>query len=317
MRKILKKAIKIISIIAIVALIGYLYIKYTDIPKYETVKVDYKIKSDSVAVARGKKLAVMLCASCHLDIISGKLTGGKMTDAPIEFGEIYAPNITQDKNYGIGNWTDAEILYLLRTGIKKDGQYAPPYMAKLPKMADEDINAIISFLRSDDPLVTAEPTPDQPSKPSTLTKLLSRFVWKPFEMPTEKIVIPDTTNTVALGKYLTTNLDCFACHSANFKTNDYLNPENSKGYFAGGNKPLNREGKVRITPNITPDKETGIGTWSKEKFIKAVKFGVVDDHIMVYPMMPYTLLTDTEVGAIYDYIQTIPPIKNKIERVYH
>lgn len=66
-------------------------------------------------------------------------------------GKIYSQNITQDSTYGIGNWTDAELLYLLRTGIKKDGQYIPPYMAKLTVTSDQDINAIISFLRSDDP----------------------------------------------------------------------------------------------------------------------------------------------------------------------
>ena len=64
-------------------------------------------------------------------------------DAPKEFGEIYAPNITKDTQYGIGGWTDAEIMYLLRTGIKRDGSYVPPYMAKLPMLSDEDMASII------------------------------------------------------------------------------------------------------------------------------------------------------------------------------
>ena len=73
--------------------------------------------------------------------------------------------------------TDSELIYLLRTGIKKDGKYAPPYMAKLPNMADEDIDAIISFLRSDDPMMKADATPDQPCEPSFLTKLLCRVAF--------------------------------------------------------------------------------------------------------------------------------------------
>ena len=108
-----------------------------------------------------------------MDRATGKLTGQRMKDAPAEFGEIHAPNITQDKTYGIGEWTDGEIVRLLRTGIKRDGQYAPPYMAKLPLMADEDIDAIISFLRSDHRMVIAESKPDTPTKPSLLTKVLS------------------------------------------------------------------------------------------------------------------------------------------------
>ncbi len=315
----MKTFLKIIGFIVIIlfaiALVGFFYINSSEIPKYETLKIDYHSNGDSIAIARGKKLVSTLCAGCHMNQETGKLTGTKMLEAPSEFGEIYSQNITQDKTYGIGNWTDAEILYLLRTGVKKNGEYAPPYMAKLPNMADEDINAIISFLRSNDPLVKADATPDTPSKPAFLTKLLCKIVWKPFPLPTEKINLPDSTNTIALGKYLATNMECFSCHSADFKTNDFLKPELSEGYFAGGNKPLDREGKVILTPNLTPDKETGIGNWSKEKFIKAVRFGIVDgQNALAYPMTPYTLLSDTEVAAIYDYLKTIPPIKNKVQR---
>ncbi len=315
----MKKNLKIIGIIvlliAAIALIGFIYISATDIPKYQTLTIDYKVKSDSASVERGKKLVTMLCANCHKDPQTGKLTGTLMRDAPAEFGEIYSQNITQDKTYGIGNWSDSEIFYLLRTGVKKDGQYAPPYMAKLPNMADEDINAIIAFLRSDNPMIQADATPDTPTKPSFLTKLLCRVVWKPFPLPTEKINLPDSTQTIALGKYLAQNLECFSCHSADFKTNNFLKPELSEGYFAGGNSPLDTEGRVKKTPNLTPDKETGIGNWTKEQFIKAVRFGMVDGQkALTYPMIPYPQLTDTETAAIYEYLKTIPPIKNKVER---
>lgn len=304
-----------IALILLLAIIAYAYISFSDIPYYEIKKVDYQAKSSPEAIARGHKLASMLCAGCHLNFESGKLTGRKLSDVPKEFGDIYSQNITQDKNYGIGNWTDGELLTLFRTGIKKNGQYAPPYMVKLPLMSDEDINAIIAFLRSNDPMITADATPDFPSKPTFLTKFLCRVAFKPFPMPTEKIVIPDSTNTVALGKYLAHSLDCFSCHSADYKTNDFLKPELSVGYFGGGNKPLDMEGRVMYTLNLTPDKETGIGKWSKEKFIKALKSGIVDgDRALQFPMKPYIELTDTEAGAIYDYLRTIPPIKNKVLR---
>lgn len=238
-----------------------------------------------------------------------------MMDAPPEFGEIYSQNITQDKTYGIGDWTDGELVYLLRTGIKRDGKYSPPYMAKLPHMADEDINAIISFLRSDHPMVNADPTPDIPPMPSLLTKLLCRVAFKPLPMPTEAIPLPNENDPVELGKYLAHNLDCFACHSADFKTNDLLNPELSEGYFAGGNKPLDLQGRVMLTSNLTPDKETGIGNWTKEDFINALKYGQKKgEKALTYPMLPYPQLTDAEAGAIFEYLQTIPPIKNKVER---
>ncbi|MFC2175723.1 c-type cytochrome [Bacteroidota bacterium] len=315
MKKVLKGLGMLIAVIGVCIGAVLLYIGMSDIPSYEVEKIDFHAQSTPESVERGKKLAMMLCASCHMNRETGKLTGKRMLDAPSEFGEIYSQNITQDKQYGIGEWTDGELLYLFRTGIKRDGQYSPPYMAKMPNMADEDLNAIISFLRSDHPAVTADATPDTPTKPSLLTKVLSRALFKPFAMPTEEILLPDTSDKVALGKYLAFNLECFSCHSSDFKTNDFLNPELSEGYFSGGNKPLDEEGRVMLTPNLTPDKETGIGTWTKEDFVSAVKTGIKKgENALAYPMMPYIHLSDFEAEAIFEYLQTIPAIKNKVER---
>jgi len=183
-------------------------------------------------------------------------------------------------------------------------------------MADEDVEAVIAFLRSDDPLVAAAAVADIPCEPSFLVKFLSRVAFKPLPLPEKKIPLPDTTNLVELGKYLTFNLDCYACHSADFKTMNVLEPEKSEGFMGGGNKTLDMEGKEIVpTANITPDKETGIGNWTEEQFVNALRFGLKDgEPALRYPMMPYMQLTDHEAKAIFAYLQTVPPIKNKIER---
>jgi hypothetical protein len=315
MKSILKITGIVLGISVLLVGAAALLISTRGIPTYETKKIDYQLVSTPQSITRGKKLTLILCAYCHLNRENGKLTGSRMREAPLEFGTIFSKNITQDKKYGIGSWTDGELVYLLRTGIGRDGQYIPPYMAKLKHMADDDINAIISFLRSDDPIVAADSTPDRASDVSFLTKALCNTVWKPMEMPDHKIPPPDSTNKVALGKYLAQNLECFSCHSADFKTNDFENPENSKGYFGGGNKTLNAEGDVVMTSNLTPDKETGIGNWNEERFIKAVRFSVMEGEASLrYPMVPYVLLTDYEVSSIFSYLNTLPAIKNKVER---
>ncbi|NND05427.1 MAG: c-type cytochrome [Saprospiraceae bacterium] len=315
MKKILKVLAWAIASLLLVILFAGLYIYLSDIPSYQVEVVDVQLDRSPAEVERGKKLATMLCASCHMDKETGKLTGKRMLDVPTEFGEIYSQNITQDKTNGIGSWTDGEIVFLLRTGIKKDGQYSPPYMAKLPKMADADINAIVAFLRSDDPIVVANSKANTPSKPSLLTKFLCRVAFKPFEMPIDPIPRPDTSNLIELGRYLAHNLDCFSCHSVDFKSNDYLEPTQSVGYFAGGNKILDEKGRIKIAPNLTPDKETGIGTWTQVDFIQAVKYGIKKgEQALTYPMMPYTQLTDKETGAIFTYLQTISPVHNLVER---
>ena len=187
-------------------------------------------------------------------------------------------------------------------------------MAKLPNMADEDMNAIIAWLRSDDPMLAPDLTPSKESDVTFLTKMLSNLAFKPFPMPTGSISMPDTGNTVELGGYLVHNLDCYTCHSADFKTNNYLDPPKSEGYLGGGNQTLNMEGKVVPTQNITPH-ETGIGNWTKAQFVKAVRSGQKDgEEALRYPMLPYVGLTEYEAGAIYDYLMTVPPIDNTVQR---
>ena len=318
----MKRIFKILGIVILVIIsliiLGSIFINARGIPKYDVVLTDFESSSSPEALERGEILVGTLCSGCHLNKETGTLAGSKMMDAPSEFGEIYSPNITQDKEYGIGTWTDAEILNLLRTGIKKDGQFAPPYMAKLPLMADEDINAVIAFLKSDHKLVRADATPDQDCKPSFLTKLLCNIAWKPFPMPTAPIALPDSSDVLDLGEYLTYNLECFSCHSADFKTNDYLEPPKSPGYMGGGNAMMDLKGNVIVTANISPDNATGIGSWNKEQFIKATKFGIKEGEPgLRYPMQPYARLTDHEVGAIYEYLKTVPPISNEVERVFY
>jgi hypothetical protein len=76
----------------------------------------------------------------------------------------------------------------------------------------------------------------------------------------------------------------------------------------------NKEGEIVYTRNLTPDKETGLGNWTEEQFIKAVKHGLRDGKpALQYPMTPYTLLTDEEASAIWAYLQTIPAIHHDID----
>jgi mono/diheme cytochrome c family protein len=170
--------IVLVVIVAAASFAGYVAI--SGIPTYTRVKVNLKVEVTPAKVERGQKYASMLCIDCHLDPSTGKLTGKRLADVPTSFGVAYSKNITRDPIYGIGAWSDGEIAYLLRTGITRSGRYAPPWMPKYPHMSDEDLESVIAFLRSDDP-VTAPVAVNPPgvSKPSFLTKLLTHLVFKP------------------------------------------------------------------------------------------------------------------------------------------
>ncbi len=320
MKNLLKIAAYALGGVAVLAALAAAYISISGIPNYPyrpTPEItNLKVAPDSTRIARGAKIATLLCNECHRDMKTGNLTGHEMLDMPKEFGQVFSLNITHDPAHGIGAWTDGEIYYFLRTGIRKDGSFAPPYMPKFPLLADEDVRSIIAWLRSDAPVLAAAPEEFPPNKPNFLVKLLAHVVFFPPPLPAQAIAAPDTSNQIAFGKYVADGLcGCYQCHSADFKTMDILVPEKSAGFYGGGNPMLNYEGQTVPTANITTDKETGIGMWTYQQFYDAVKFNKSPrGGALHYPMFPHVTLTDGEVAAVYAYLKTVPVIRNSVAR---
>lgn len=307
-----------IGCIIIAAVLFAAFLQWRGIPNYEMPKpVVATITSTPEMVVRGERLASMLCNHCHYNDANTMLTGKFLRDMPPMFGKVYSANITQDATHGIGKWTDAELLVLLRTGIKRDGQYAPAYMPKFANMSDEDINAVIAYLKSDKPEVIAQKVVSTPCAPSLFTKFLCLVAMKPYLYPEKELVEPDTTDKKAFGKYLVQGrFACFGCHSGDLTKVDELHPEKSFGYLGGGTEMLDMEGKPIKTRNITFDAETGIGKWTLEEFNLAMKAGIVpnDQPALRYPMIPYMRMTNIEIEAIYEYLKSAPKVVNKVER---
>ncbi len=310
----MKKALKIALyvLLGLVVLIGgtLAFISIRGIPTYTPQKIALKVEPTPERLARGKHLVGGLCAGCHMDPTTQLLTGREMKDAPTEFGVIYSRNITQDPVNGIGTWTDGELAYLLRTGVKRDGIYVP-LMGGFIRMSDEDIYSIIAFLRSNDPLVRPVAVADRGPDYSLLAKVLGTFVFSPNEYPTKPIAAPDIHDKVAYGKYIVTGIgDCFGCHSEDFKTIDMKSPEKSGGYLAGGMALRDYNGRTVYSRNLTPDPETGIGTWTEAQFIRAVRDGFRPDNTPLrYPMERYNNFSEEEIAAAYAYLRTVPAIR--------
>ena len=317
MKKVLKILGIVLGVIVLGLLVGAATIYFGDIPSYQVHAPELTVEADSAMIAEGKRIASMLCANCHRGK-DGRLSGRFMNDLVPEFGKVWVPNITHSENAKIHGYTDGELAYLLRTGIKRDGKYAPPWMPKFPLLSDKDLHSIIAYLRSEQPELEASDVVQPAAQPSFLAKLLCRGPFKPLPYPEEPIVEPDTSDKVAWGRYLAVaRFDCYQCHSADFKTNDSFVPENSPGFMGGGNVLIDpTDGKtLRYSANITMDKETGIGTWTQADFVKAVRFAQRPDGKMLRaPMVPFTALTDAEVAAIWAWLQTIPTIRNEVDR---
>jgi len=114
---------------------------------------------------------------------------------------------------------------------------------------------------------------------------------------------PAVDPIVARGEYLAKAGNCVSCHTR---------PGGEP--FAGGlefHTPYGFLGQIHST-NITPDAETGIGTWTEEQFIRAMHAGVAADGSKLFPAFPYTaftLVTEDDVKAIWAYLKTVQPVK--------
>ncbi len=189
-------------------------------------------------------------------------------------------------------------------------------MPKYSLTADEDLYSIIAWLRSDDPRLAPDSREYPPNEFNLFVKILANTLFTPPPFPEKTITIPDTSDKVTYGKYVASALgDCYACHSGDILKVNSLEPEKSFGYYGGGTAMRNEAGETVNSANLTMDPETGIGTWTEQQFIEAVRFGNNPrGGTLSYPMMPHSMLTDDEVSAIFAYLKTVPVIQHPIQR---
>src|SRR6516225_576101 len=127
--------------------------------------------------------------------------------------------------------------------------------------------------------------------------------WRAFSMSVpHRPDVPATADMVKRGEYLVQAGDCISCHTVP-----------GRPAFSGGREfDLGDKGKL-YSPNITPDKETGIGAWSDDDFRAALQLGVAKGGEHLYPAFPYasyTLLSDDDVLAIKAYLFTLSPVRS-------
>ncbi|MBP6334296.1 MAG: cytochrome C [Bacteroidia bacterium] len=286
---------------------------------------DLKLVSNEARLERGKYLAhnVSNCIDCHsardFKFYSGPIVDGTWGQGGEKFdkalaeipGTLYAKNITPA---GIGSWTDGEFMRAIVSGINKDNEALFPLMpyTHYAGMAKEDILSIMAYIRSLPPINN-----DVPER--TLEFPLN-FIVKTIPAPaTMSENIPDKANTLAYGKYMVNASACIECHTM-AKEGVFLPGME----FAGGRKFTFPNGDVNYTANITPDNETGIGLLTKEAFIAKFKTFVdsTGQPVMIpvvehqkNTVMPWTKLggmTEEDLGAIYEYLRSIPPVKHSV-----
>ena len=265
-------------------------------------------------VARGQYIFALAggCA-CHTVPKETLHTGGRAF--PIPFGTVYSTNITQDKETGLGAWTDQQIVDAMIKGIRRDGSRILPVMPyeKYSGMAQEDLKALVAYLRTLKPV--KKPTPELKTWVPFMRgvgtfaylKLFGRF-----NNPRAQAPKPG----IERGRYLVEHVSvCGDCHTPR----NVLGVPNHSLYLAGASQKNGPLGEA--VPNITPDTETGIGTWKREEIADLLLTATKPDFDNIQGLM-YEVVQGTSGGykdikkddalAIADYLKSIPPINNKV-----
>lgn len=264
----------------------------------------YAIAADTSpeGVARGEYLVrtVVGCGECHSpDGEQGALIGmvENINFGPVS-GVFATPNLTPDKDTGLGDWTDGEIARAIREGLDQEGIELKVMPSSLfYRLSDEDVAAIVGYLRSLEPVANEIP----PFQFNAVGKAMAAVgLLGPSELG-EPITAPQTapepgSTGADRGEYLVTLGGCRFCHGEN---------------LAGGPVPFSEPGAVPAS-NLTPAGE--LAGWSETIFIETMRFGYTPTDRKLDETMPWkrlSKLTDDDLKAMWAYLQTVPAATSK------
>jgi mono/diheme cytochrome c family protein len=251
---------------------------------------------------------------CHTPEKGPVGAGGREIETP--FGTFHPTNITSDSTHGIGAWSDAEIEGAIRRGVLRDGSVEAPVMPyyRYAGMAEADVRDLIAYLR------TLPPSP-QENRPHDVDLPFPRLAFRAwrwlFAGDAEAPAVAPSAG-VERGRYLSEHVSiCGDCHTPR----DRFGAPDHELYLAGvEDGPLGE-----VAPNITSDRETGIGTWAVSDIENVLEMGMLPDFDNVQGLMAevidgigggvgYAQASKADRAAIAEYIHTVPPIVHRVEK---
>jgi mono/diheme cytochrome c family protein len=252
-------------------------------------------------IARGKALTVIGdCASCHTADPAKPFAGGKRIDTP--FGGIYSPNLTPDRDTGIGAWSDGEFYRALRQGVAPDGsRYYPafPY-PNFTKLIRDDILAIRAYLATLTPLRNTPPPPELrwPLNYRVLMRGWNLLFFRPGIFQPNQMKSTEWNR----GGYLVEGAaHCGACH-----TPKNIFGADKRGRAYGG-------GLVDgwFAPRLDSAERSGLKSWSVDDIVEYLQSGRNAKSHADGPMAEVILnstsaMRDADVHAIAVYLKDLP-----------
>lgn len=252
-------------------------------------------------IARGKALTVAGdCASCHTADAAKPFAGGKRIETP--FGGIYSPNLTPDRETGLGGWSDDEFYSALRFGVARDGsRYYPafpyPHFSKLTR---QDIFAIKVYLATLAPVKNTAPAPDLrwPLNYRVVMRVWNWLYFKP------GILMPDQQKSAEWnrGRYLVEGVaHCGACH-----TPKNIFGADKRGRAFGGGRIAGM-----FAPRLDGAERSGLKSWSVDDIVEYLQSGRngrshAGELMSGVVVNSTSLMSDADVRAIAVYLKDLP-----------
>lgn len=269
------------------------------------------LAAQSDMIARGKYLThAGGCFTCHTEDRDGAvpLAGGRVLDSP--YGIFYSPNITPDRETGIGDWTDDEFVAAFHDGRNPDGDaYFPtfPYTA-YTGVSRSDLLDIKAYLLSLEPVHNEN---REHELPPLMSSRFAASVWQGRYFTAARFE-PDPSQSAAWnrGAYLVRHLGhCGECHTPR----GYLGVLKHEQELAG-----NPDGPDdKSVPNITPHRKDGIGRWSAGDIDYFLEIGMEPDGDFTGGSMGPVIedntshLTKKDRLAIATYLKALPPLSDE------
>jgi mono/diheme cytochrome c family protein len=308
----------------------FVYVSLTWDKKYEDwPEPALQASTDSVIIERGRYLVTgpAHCNSCHVSSIQDLEDSDKGMPIPLKggvgfpmgpLGTMYTRNLTPDKTTGIGRYTDGQLFRMMRHGIRPDGTASMPLMMPFWNMADDDLIAVVSYLRSIEPVENSVPENEWTFIGKAVRSLTGTF--KPIENPeAPKIAPPMLPPSLVRGEYLARNVtNCVACHTPrDMTTYEATGPEFSGGMEFEPWPALSKHFDIDTTlwlraPNITPHPSGVLVNYkTPEDFIKRFRLGRA---IPISPMDwgPFSRMTDEDLTSIWMYLNSLEPVDHNV-----
>lgn len=261
----------------------------------------------SALIKRGEYLArAGDCTACHTATNGPLFGGGFAVSTP--FGQIWGSNISSDKQYGIGSWSDDQFVAAVQEGIGKNGEQLYPAMPydSYTKMKREDVLAIKAYLMSMPAVHQASPQTDLPFP---FNQRWGMRFWKWFNFDRGELQ-NDAQQSAQWnnGRYLVEALaHCGTCHTPRTLTMGMDNDKPLAGGDLGG----------WLAYNITPDKQAGIGDWSQQELVTYLKTGFVAGKASASGPMAEAIehslqyLPESDLEDIATYLKSVKPQGDK------